>query len=204
MNRKVIDLVIAPGATGGGDQTRAEELTNTTATDSQSFQSAIHFLRHLGEANPPAAEASTRLAHLAIGGALTLLVLAVVRKRPPVSPGDQLIFLGCLCVLMAHLTPVSHMHYYAYALPLVAGLWLRSLAERPGTAIADRRTFIILASWGIATAIPLFPGETMYALRVGGFGPLATMLLMLEGLRSMNRPVHGTNVEFSLPAARAA
>ena len=225
MNKKVVNLVLAPGATGGGDQTRAVELTNTTATNSQSFQSVIHCWLHPDRGTRPAnASSETRLAHWAIGGAMTLITIAAgwrMGRRPTASfspprfgegPGeglpfkqphpptpfprseggagaaaDQLIYFGCLCVLMILLTPVSHKHYYAMALPLVAGLWMRSVVLRPGSHLADRRTTAVLAAWGVVTAAVLLPGAAFDAMQDFGVAPAAMIGLWALGLRLVTR-----------------
>lgn len=188
MNRKVVELVLMPGATGGGDQTRAKELTGAAATDSQSFQAAIHAFQYPDpETRPNEASRWVRLTHLAIGGLLTLAAAWVGWRRLGPAPADQLVYLGCLCVLMLLLSPVSHMHYYAFAFPLAAGLWLRSMADRPGALGADRRTTLVLAAWGIAAAIPLFPGPLFDLLRERGFAPAATLGLWAFALREITR-----------------
>jgi hypothetical protein len=97
------------------------------------------------------------------------------------------VYLGCLCGVMLLASPVSHMHYYAFAFPLVAGLWLRAIAQRPGQIVADRRTSITLIAWGIATALPLFPGEVFDRMRAGGFGMAATVGLWAFGLLTITR-----------------
>ena len=173
-HRLMFDDVLAPGATGRGDQTRAKELTNTISTDSQSFQAAIHNWRYPDPATrTESADDSTRAAHLALGGFLTLLALVAGRKAG--TAADELTFLGTLTALMLLLTPVSHMHYYAYGMPLVAGLWLRGLAETPGAVVPSWRFTVPLVVWGLATATPLFPGETFEFLRQRGLGQLATV-----------------------------
>ncbi len=180
INRQLLAVVLQPGATGEGDQTRAKELTNATATDSQSFQAAIHNLLHPNLADrPKVASPETRLAHWAIGFALTALLVFAGRRMPTLSDADSLVILGGLCAVMLHLTPVSHMHYYALGLPLVAGLWLRSLSLRPGSLGGDRSTRLALIAWGVVTALPLFPGETFDAFRSFGIGTAATVGLLI-------------------------
>jgi hypothetical protein len=208
MNRKVLDQVLAPGATGAGDQTRAKELTEATATDSQSFQAVIH--AHLYPdvtTRPTVVDRSTRLAHWGIGGVLTLVTAVVGWRRfrsGPVPAADRLVYLGCLCVLMMLLTPVSHMHYYAMGFPLVAGLWLRALAARPGAVSADRRTTAVLVGWGVCTALPLFPGPFFDRIREAGFGGAATLALWAFALRALARPAAAARAPAAPAPLRAA
>ncbi len=185
---RVVDAVLMPGATGDGDPTRARELTDATATDSQSFQAVLHNLRHPDPAaRPPQPEPSTRLAHWAIGGLMTLVTVAVAWRRPKPDPADQLIFLGCLCTVMLLVTPVSHMHYYAMALPLVAGLWLKGLAQRPGRATAGGRVIAALVTWGVLTAVVLLPYPVVVTLRDAGLGVFATVGLWAVGITKLAR-----------------
>ena len=197
-NRKVVELVLKPGTTGEGDQTRAKELTGTTSTDSQSFQALIHALQHPDPENRPMeASRETRLAHVAICGLLTAITVWVGWRRLGNAAGDQLVYLGSLCSVMLLASPVSHMHYYAFAFPLVAGLWLRALAQRPGEIAADRRTTYILIAWGIATALPLFPGDLFDRMREGGLGVSATVGLWAFGLATIARtPTMGAKAHF--------
>jgi hypothetical protein len=188
MNRRMIEQVLRPGATGDGDQTRAEELTDTISTDNQSFAAAIHAnLYPDPEVRPRVASAETRLAHWAIGAALTLVTIVAGWRVPRANPADQLVLVGCLCVLMVLLSPVSHMHYYAMALLLVAGLWLRGLAARPGSHVADPLTTGALAAWGALTALPLLPGPAFDQLREGGFATAATVGLWALGVWTLGR-----------------
>ncbi len=104
-NLTFVDVVLAPGAFGGGDRTRATELTDATATDSVSFQAVVHYWRNRGllerkpltmrenyahwslggfalsahpaNANPAAnADAASRRAHWLLSGAMLLATLA--------------------------------------------------------------------------------------------------------------------------------
>jgi hypothetical protein len=185
-----VRYVMLAGTTGKGDQPVGKALTETTATDSQSFLAAIHHLRHRDlprEERPLNASTDTRLAHVAISGVLTLITLIVAYRRLTPDPVDQLVFFGCLCGLLMVVTPVSHMHFYAFVLPLVSALWLRGLAQRPGTARADGWTTTALVAWGIATALPLFPWPFFALLREVGFGAAATVGLWAVGLRAIGR-----------------
>jgi hypothetical protein len=180
--------VLAPGAGADGDQTRAKELTNATATDSQSFQAAIHAWLYPDQATRPAdASRETRLAHWGIAGTLTLVTVVVAVRQRPTTPGDQLVLLGGLVALMLHITPVSHMHYYCYGLPLVCGVWLKGLAERPGQIVPGPATVLAAVVWGVATALPLFPGVWAEILRQRGFGTVATLGLWVFGLTILGR-----------------
>lgn len=182
--------VVLAGASSEDGKAVGKELTETTATDSQSFVAALHHLRHANtprELRPRNASRNDRLLHWAISGVLVFLTLLAAR-RLTASPGDQLVYFGCACAVMTVITPVSHMHYYAFVLPLAAGLWLRSVAGRPGEVFADRRTFLALSAWGVATAVPLFPGVALESLRDMGFGTAATVLLWGFGLSRIGKP----------------
>jgi hypothetical protein len=185
VNAEMLRAVLQPGVSGTGDQTRTKELTGGTATDSQSIQAVLHNLAHPDWGTRPADVAPlTRAAHWAVGGLLTLAVAAVAVRRGVTTLADQLVLLGVLCLLMLHLAPVSHMHYYAYGLPLVAGLWLKGMAGRPGAMTPGRSTVLAVVGWGVATSVPLFPGAVADRMREFGFGPAASLLL---GVFAMTR-----------------
>ena len=187
-NLTFVDAVLAPGALGTGDQTRAKELTDTTSTDSQSFQAMIHNLRHPDPDNRPnTADSVTRLSHWAIGGVMTIITLIVAWRQPRPTAADQLVFLGCLTAIMLLLSPVSHVHYYTLGLPLVAGLWLKSLDERPGRLVSSRDTLIMLIGWGTITIAILLPYELTSIGREYGAGTVATVALWAFAMRELSR-----------------
>jgi alpha-1,2-mannosyltransferase len=86
---------------------------------------------------------------------------------------------------MTVMTPVSHVHYYAFVLPLVAGLWLQGLAERPGTISASRRVLAALIAWGLLTGLTMLPYEWARWSRDMGVGVLATVFLWAVGVTQL-------------------
>jgi hypothetical protein len=146
----------------------------------------MHPVRYL---QPATASPETRLAHWGIVGGLLLLTGLAAMRRRPTTPADRLILLGLLMLIMLHATPVSHMHYYAFGLPLVSGLWLKGLAARPGSAWPGWAVSAPVFAWGVATALPRLDGELAATLRHRGLGPLASLLLIGFGVRRMGRPV---------------
>jgi hypothetical protein len=182
-NRKLVDQVLLPGVTAEGDQTRAKELTQTVATDSHSFQAVIHNYRNPDIYTRPAdASTSTRLIHWAICGLMTVItLLAGWRSRGGDIP-VQLVFLGCLLLVMVLASPVSHVHHYAMALPAICGLWLKGLSDRPGAAWPKPRVLIPLLIWCVGTGLPLFPGRVFVQMREFGLGTSATVIVWLTGV----------------------
>lgn len=182
-NRKLVDQVLLPGTTGEGDQTRAKELTNTVATDSHSFQAVIHNYRNPDVYTRPAdAAMSTRLIHWAICGLMTTITLLVGWRSRGADAPVQLVFLGCLLLVMVLASPVSHVHHYAMALPAVCGLWLKGLADRPDSAWPAPRVLIPLLIWCVGTGLPLFPGRVFVLMREFGLGTSATVILWFAGI----------------------
>lgn len=175
LNRQLLVAVLQPGTTGEGDRTRAVELTNATATDSQSFQAAIHNWLHPFAGNRPSdASPETRWAHWLLGGLSTAAILMVSRRLDP-TPVDDLIRLGALAVAMLHLSPVSHLHYHAFALPLVCGVWLKGMSD----GVAPRGVeFAALVGWGTLTTVPLFDAPFADGMRGFGAGLAASYLLL--------------------------
>ncbi len=202
-NRKTVDLVLAPVLAKEADQSRNRELHGANATHSQSVQAAVHTWMHPNRATrPDAVSPIAKWAHLiSVAAMLSLTVLAGYRRLTP-APVDQLLFLGSLCALMMLATPISHMHYYAMMLPLVCGLWLRSLSRTTDATNVDRRTVYGLSAWGIVTMLPALPWAPFEWLRTAGLGTAATIALWAWGLKSMGRQ---SEVQLDiLPLRRAA
>ncbi len=181
------EVLVKPGLTSGGDQTRAEELTLTTATDSQSLVAVLHNLRHLDRVTrPAAAEPGERLAHWGAAALLTLLTLAAGRRAGGNGPA-AVVLLGALVILMAVVSPVCHLHYFSLSLPLVTGLMALAGRARP---LLGKGLGLLLALNVVANALPRLPG--LEVLRDAGLALYAALLLWAVGcvvlLRSARQP----------------
>jgi hypothetical protein len=193
-NRKLVDQVLVPGTTGQGDQTRAKELTQTVATDSHSFQAVIHnYLNPDPYTRPADATVSTRIIHWAICILMTAVTLLVGWRCRGTGATEQLVFLGCLLLVMILASPVSHVHHYAMALPAICGLWLKGLADRPGAVWPSPWVLIPLLIWCVGTGLPLFPGPIFVQLREFGLGTAATVIVWLAGVCSL--ALHGKRTD---------
>jgi hypothetical protein len=185
-NRKLVDQVLLPGTTGEGDQTRAKELTLTVATDSHSFQAVIHnYLNPDIYTRPADATNSTRIIHWAICGVMTAITLVVGWRSRGADVPLQLVFLGCLLLVMVLASPVSHVHHYAMVLPAICGFWLKGLADRPGAAWPAPWVLVPLLIWCVGTGLPLFPGREFVQMREFGVGTFATVILWLAGVYTL-------------------
>jgi hypothetical protein len=127
------------------------------------------------------------LAHWAIIGVMTLITLRIGVKPPHASIPDQLVFFGCLTLVMVLASPVSHVHHYAMALPAVCALWLKGLVDRPGHAWPNLGVTVPLILWCLGTAIPLIPGELFVRMREFGVGTATTVVLWASGLYRISR-----------------
>ncbi len=159
LNRQFVDAVLHPGMHGGGNQERAEELTNINATDNQSFQATLHNYQYWGKLylRPAQAQPWTRIVHWTISGVLTLAILMAAGWRRDDDPVRCLLFLGALFLMMTLATPVSHLHYFAKALPLVMGLLAVSRQGRGDTLMPRPAFFVLLVFAAVGYALPSIP-----------------------------------------------
>jgi hypothetical protein len=168
-----------PALANGRDESRANELINMTATDSQSFIVMLHNTLHLERATRPAKPSDTlRRLHWLIGGCF-LAATMLFAGRQPLKPVAEMILVGGLVLLMILLSPVCHLHYFCLLLPLVCGLltagrligasgWLRYV------------TTLAIAVNCVASALPHFPG--LEVLRDIGLVSYTALLLWLVGM----------------------
>ena len=188
-------VLIGPALHLSDDDSRAKELIEATATDSQSFLVVIHNTLHLDHDRlhrTPVAAPAVRYAHFALAGLCTLLTLAAAsRRRREDGPGVAL-FLGALTLIMLVSSPVCHTHYFLLSLPLVMALlarlwerggdarltpavWVLLLTQIAGNALPLIPTFEVLKDAGLAlyTALGLWATACLFLWR-GGAGPAAT------------------------------
>jgi hypothetical protein len=173
--REWYEVLVRPGLSEGGDQARAIELTQVTATDSQSVLAMLHNTRYLDRTTRPgSASPGERMAHWGAAALLTLLTLAAAGRRPTGQGLQEVAFVATLIVLMLLVSPVCHLHYFSLSAPLVMAL-----------TAASRRWTRSLALWGllivnvVANALPRWPG--LEVLRDVGLAGYAGLLLWALG-----------------------
>jgi hypothetical protein len=171
--------LLGPALGTGPSSTRAKEIIEMTASDSQSFLAAIHNTLHLDRGTRPAApSAAVRRAHWLIGGSLTALTLLVFGWRRSASRVATVIFFGALIVNMLLLSPVCHLHYFCLAVPLVMGLlawsWEKSAEPRLGAGV-----LLLLGANLVTDILPNLQG--LEVLRDMGFALFGAMLLWAAG-----------------------
>jgi hypothetical protein len=167
---RFVDVTVRPGLGAGADESRAAELTDVTGTDSQSILCVLHNFRFANPwARTPDVAPWTRMAHWTIAGLLTVLTLIVHGRRPP-SPRNEVAFLGALMTVMTVITPINHLHYFVFALPLATTLWSRSRSQVPYEAL----TFFLVAN--VASMLPIL------AVRMYGLTTVAALLLWAVSL----------------------
>lgn len=187
--RDMTQTVLLPGMGAGADASRAEELTDQTATEGQSILTAMHNTLHPRFATRPhKASTTVRLLSLLIGGLLTAATLWAAGWRRRGAGVEEVLFFGLLVVNMLLISPVCHLHYFSLALPLVMALLVRRWQRHEGLAL-DWALWGILAANTIAILLPNLPD--MNLLRDCGSAMYGSLLLWLTGivlLRWRGRP----------------
>jgi hypothetical protein len=183
--RRFNEVLIRPALGLQGDPVRDMELTGAVATDSQSFSALLHNFAYPDRVTRPAVfEPWTRRAHWGLGALFTAATLAAgwrARRRDAIG---TVLFIGALIVVMLPLSPVCHIHYFLFAMPLVMGL-LAAMWGRvpfPGVSTGLVLLFGINIVLNIVAALPGF--EMWKDLGV----PLAaTLLLWAAGIVELLR-----------------
>jgi hypothetical protein len=174
------NVTLLPGLGLGSDQTRAEELIQVTATDSQSLLAMFHNTIYVYRAQRPrVASAGVRLAALAAGGCLTLIALLAASRRRQDNATTTVLFPATLVLLMLWLSPVCHLHYFAFSLPLVMALvdraWQRHAFPWPGFGLA-----LLLVGNVIANTLPNLPDFNV--VRDVGLASYGNLLLWIVAI----------------------
>ena len=178
-------VLLWPALGAGADQSRAKELIEVTATDSQSIQATLHNTLFPNPATrPPQPSAAVRCIHWLAGGLLTLVTLLIARRQHD-GPAVVITF-GALTVLMLLLSPVCHLHYFCLSLPLAIGslaaVWNHETHEihEKGNRLGRVAVVAVLMIYGVANALPHFP--RLQILRDGGLAMYAALLLWLTAM----------------------
>lgn len=185
--RRFNEVLIRPALGLGSDPDRDKELTGATATDSQSFSALLHNFTHPNRATRPAVfEPWVRVVHWALGALFTLATFAAglwSRRRDAIG---TVLFLGALIVVMLPVSPVCHVHYFIFAMPLVMGL-LAAMWERvpfPRVAPGLMLLFGVNIVLNFVAELPGFESWKDFGVTLG-----ATFLLWGAGIfELMRRP----------------
>jgi alpha-1,2-mannosyltransferase len=183
------EVLLRPALTESGDQSRATELTNVTATDSQSFLAVLHNTLHSDRATRPVnADRWVRLTHWGLGGLLTMLTFLSAAGRRSGGTGAVLL-IGSLLVLMLLLSPVCHLHYFSLMVLPITGLLAASWEARQSNTQALMGTSGTLLIVGniLANTLPRLPG--LEALRDLGLAMYAALVLWLVCCFMLRKPL---------------
>jgi hypothetical protein len=155
--REYADKLLLPGLGKGADQSRAKELIEVTATDSQSPLCVYHNTLHLDRnTRPPHASAGVRWAHRLTGVFLTLGALAAYGRKRRNDSVDLALFVGALMIVMVLMSPVCHLHYFCMCVPAVLGLTAASW-QAQGRPQLDRKTWFLFISYPAINLLPHLP-----------------------------------------------
>ncbi len=156
---EMVNAVIMPALADRGDQARAEELTGINATDHQSIVAILHNYQHWHhlEKRPPQPAAWARLTHWILGAVLVVSTLFAFGWTGDDSALRLLLLLGALFLVMVLVSPLSHLHYFAMAVPLIMGLMGASLASRGTAAAPSWPVLALLILAGVGFALPTLP-----------------------------------------------
>jgi hypothetical protein len=178
--REMTHTVLLPGLGSGDDASRAEELTNQTATEGQSILTALHNTLHYDlAARPHKASPALRYISYLIGALLTLTVLSVFGWRRRGDGIDVVLFFGLLVVNMLLISPVCHLHYFSLLLPLAMALAAERWRRHDGLSLGPWLLGFLIAN-GIANLLPQLP--EMNLLRDCGSAMYGSLLIWMVGV----------------------
>ena len=184
--RKYFNVLLGPAITGGGDQSRAQELLNATGTDSQSFLTIIHDTMHPRQPRPPLAAPWVRPVHWILSFLITAITLWFGRRARPGDGIYNILFLGTLILAMLPISPVSHTHYFVFALPLVMALtahaWERNQAPWLGAGYT-----ILFVVHVAANVLSMPQNDFCMLLKALGLSFYGTMILWVAGLVALKQ-----------------
>jgi hypothetical protein len=188
-HRRFAEVVLLPGLGRGTDHTVAEELTNVTATDSQSLLAVIHNTLYPDRlTRPNQVSVGVRRMAYAVVGLMTLVLLLSAGRRKR-SAGEEMFFFGALIINMLLLCPVCHLPYFCLLLPLAAALveryWLPLRLGRldrwAGLRYYGLLTLFVVNI--VARTLPHVPG--LQVLRDLGLSTYAALPLWLLAVASL-------------------
>lgn len=199
--RELRAALVEPALGVGQDQSRAKELIEVTATDSQSFLASLHNTLHLDRTTRPhVASPGVRRAHWLLGGLFTLLTLVAIRRRPVAGMGIPL-FVGALVLVMILLSPVCHTHYFLLSLPAMMALIARSW-DRHQTWGQQAGLVVLAVVQVVGHTLPLLPACEV--LKDVGLAMYTALALWLAAVLVLRRGVAAAPATAAVRPAAAA
>lgn len=202
------DLVLLPGIGGGDNQARADTLTSITKTDTQSFMAIMHNVQYLStnpRYRPADPSGAVRLAHWGLGAVLTLLVCVAAGWRREGKPLAEMLFLGLLIMLMMFLSPVCHLHYFSWLIPVIMGSLLLQWEHRRTIALSlGWVTLLILNNVVHIGAHMTDNPDIRIAFRDLGLSTWVAMAIGLVGVRHLHQLARANVAEVSVERRVAA
>jgi Glycosyltransferase family 87 len=137
--QKYTAVLLGPALGVGSDESRAKEMIETTANDSQSLQATLHNTLHPIRAERPAhPTALVRWIPRLVGLLMTVLTLIAGGHRRNDSGLNTVLLFGALVINMLLLSPICHMHYFSLCVIVVMGL-MAAAWEKNGTGDTAKR-----------------------------------------------------------------
>jgi hypothetical protein len=172
------EVLIRPALGMGTDMSRSKELTHVVATDSQSFQAALHNTLHPDRSTRPREPSGpVRAIHWFLGGLLTLTTLLAAGRCSRLGAQETTFALGTLTLIMLLISPVCHLHYFVFAIPLIMGFLARRFDQGLGVGLG---LIVVFTVNMIAEALPNLPGMELW--RDLGLAMYGAMLLWVVGI----------------------
>ncbi|HZZ81546.1 MAG TPA: glycosyltransferase family 87 protein, partial [Gemmataceae bacterium] len=199
------DLIILPGIGQGKNQERAETLHAITKTDTQSFMAMMHNAIYRDINARPANPTSTvRAIHWGIGLVLTGVLCWAVGWRDQERPLGNMMFLGLLSMLMMFLSPVCHLHYYGWLLPVIMGALMLQWENRRTIAVGIGWMALIALNITVHILAHLTENPEIRFFRELGFTTYVGLLIGAVGvvhLYRLMRKQESAPAEIRLPMA---
>lgn len=178
------DVLIGPALGLHSNAIRDYELTGANGTDSQSFGAILNNLTNRNRVQGAPYPRWIRPAHWAISAifsAITLWAGLTTRRRDAVG---TTLFLGALIVVMLPISPVCHIHYFIFAMPLVMALFAAMWERRPFPQVELAYAILFGANLllNLVAALPGFESWKEFGVTLG-----ATLLLWGAGIRELTR-----------------
>jgi hypothetical protein len=169
-------VMLAPALSRGTDTSRANEVLNVTATDSQSFLAMIHNTMFLDrDTRPRQAAPATRWAARLVSASFVIAVLAAWRRSSRPDATATVIAWGALIEVMLLGSPVCHLHYFCLSTPLVAGLVAAAWKDQSRPNLGLPLSALMVLNIGCNT-VPHFVGMEVW--RDAGLAGYAAVALV--------------------------